>query len=61
MPTEPHRIYWDSCVFISCIERTAGRPPPRLRGTHCRRALLILASAPPTIMIANPTQSSGPS
>lgn len=25
MPSEPHRIYWDSCVYISCIERTPSR------------------------------------
>ncbi|MBI3464998.1 MAG: PIN domain-containing protein [Planctomycetes bacterium] len=27
MPTEPTRIYWDSCVYISCIEETPGRFP----------------------------------
>jgi predicted nucleic acid-binding protein len=25
MPSEPRRIYWDSCLYISCIERTPGR------------------------------------
>jgi predicted nucleic acid-binding protein len=25
MPSEPRRIYWDSCLYISCIERTPSR------------------------------------
>lgn len=25
MPNDPPRIYWDSCVYISCIENTEGR------------------------------------
>jgi len=25
MTTEPQRIYWDSCAYISCIEETPGR------------------------------------
>jgi len=29
MPSKvkPERVYWDSCVFISCIEQTPGRFP----------------------------------
>ncbi|MCH8042323.1 MAG: PIN domain-containing protein [Planctomycetes bacterium] len=27
MPKKPERIYWDSCVYISCIEKTPGRYP----------------------------------
>ncbi len=27
MPTKPERIYWDRCVYISCIEETPGRYP----------------------------------
>ena len=25
MPTKPIRIYWDSCVYIACIEQEVGR------------------------------------
>jgi len=25
MPTKPTRVYWDSCVYIDCIQKTPGR------------------------------------
>lgn len=25
MASEPKRVYWDSCVYVDCIQRTAGR------------------------------------
>ena len=27
MPNKPTLLYWDSCVFISAIQRTDGRYP----------------------------------
>ena len=46
MTTEPQRIYWDSCVYISCIEGT----PDRVDVLH---KILQLAEAGEIVFVAS--------
>lgn len=60
MPSEPHRIYWDSCVYISCIERTAGRDATLRAIVKAAEGggLVLIAS---TLVIAEVTKINDPS